>query len=74
MESQSRNAPHPIVWWRAIYGFPLGVEWLPDMDSNHEKRLQRPLCYRYTIGQNFRFFMGALGELLVDALKKTEDH
>lgn len=25
--------------------------WLPDMDSNHDKLLQRQLCYRYTIGQ-----------------------
>ncbi len=26
--------------------------WLPDMDSNHDKLLQRQLCYRYTIGQS----------------------
>ena len=25
--------------------------WLSDMDSNHDKGLQRALCYRYTIGQ-----------------------
>ena len=24
--------------------------WLPDMDLNHDKLLQRQLCYRYTIG------------------------
>lgn len=30
----------------------LGWEkWLSDMDSNHDKGLQRALCYRYTIGQ-----------------------
>ena len=26
-------------------------KWLSDMDSNHDKGLQRALCYRYTIGQ-----------------------
>ncbi len=25
--------------------------WLSDMDSNHDKSLQRALCYHYTIGQ-----------------------
>jgi hypothetical protein len=25
--------------------------WLSDMDSNHDKLLQRELCYHYTIGQ-----------------------
>ena len=25
--------------------------WLPDMDLNHDKQIQRLLCYRYTIGQ-----------------------
>ena len=29
----------------------LEFSWLSDMDSNHEKRLQRALCYHYTIGQ-----------------------
>lgn len=24
--------------------------WLSDMDSNHDKGLQRALCYHYTIG------------------------
>ncbi len=28
-----------------------GAKALPDMDSNHDQRLQRPLCYPYTIGQ-----------------------
>ena len=27
------------------------VEWLPDMDLNHDKQIQSLLCYRYTIGQ-----------------------
>ena len=26
-------------------------DWLSDMDSNHDKLLQRELCYHYTIGQ-----------------------
>ena len=26
-------------------------ECLPDMDSNHDKQIQRLLCYRYTIRQ-----------------------
>ena len=26
--------------------------WLPDMDLNHDKLLQRQLCYRYTIRQS----------------------
>ena len=33
-------------WWMAAIG-----KWLSDMDSNHDKSLQRALCYRYTIGQ-----------------------
>ena len=31
-----------------------GEDWLSDMDSNHDKLLQRELCYRYTIGQAAR--------------------
>ena len=27
------------------------LEWLPDMDLNHDKQIQSLLCYRYTIGQ-----------------------
>ena len=27
------------------------VNWLPDMDLNHDKQIQSLLCYRYTIGQ-----------------------
>src|SRR5207245_4157932 len=27
------------------------IKWLSDMDSNHDKCLQRALCYHYTIGQ-----------------------
>ncbi len=26
-------------------------DWLSGMDSNHDKLLQRELCYRYTTGQ-----------------------
>lgn len=26
------------------------MDWLSDMDSNHDKCLQRALCYHYTIG------------------------
>jgi hypothetical protein len=28
------------------------MEWLPDMDLNHDKQIQSLLCYRYTIGQD----------------------
>ena len=27
------------------------MNWLPDMDLNHDKVIQSHLCYRYTIGQ-----------------------
>ncbi len=27
------------------------LQWLPDMDLNHDKQIQNLLCYRYTIGQ-----------------------
>ena len=26
--------------------------WLPNMDLNHDKQIQRLLCYRYTIRQS----------------------
>jgi hypothetical protein len=29
-------------------------EWLPNMDSNHDKQIQSLLCYRYTIRQQER--------------------
>ena len=35
------------------------MNWLPDMDLNHDKVIQSHLCYRYTIGQS-----GALGKLV----------
>ena len=35
----------------AIWGDFGPEEWLPDMDSNHDKQIQRLLCYHYTIGQ-----------------------
>jgi hypothetical protein len=28
------------------------IEWLPDVDLNHDKQIQSLLCYRYTIGQD----------------------
>ena len=30
------------------------MNWLPDMDLNHDKVIQSHLCYRYTIGQSAR--------------------
>ena len=27
------------------------MNWLPDMDLNHDKQIQSLLCYRYTIRQ-----------------------
>ena len=27
------------------------MNWLPDMDLNHDKQIHSLLCYRYTIGQ-----------------------
>ncbi len=27
------------------------MNWLPDMDLNHDKQIQNLLCYHYTIGQ-----------------------
>ena len=37
------------------------LNWLPDMDLNHDKQIQSLLCYHYTIGQpgvgtNLRIF------------------
>ncbi len=29
----------------------IGQVWLPDMDSNHDKQIQKLLCYHYTIRQ-----------------------
>ena len=34
------------------------MNWLPNMDLNHDKQIQSLLCYRYTIGQ-----AGAFGKL-----------
>ena len=31
------------------------INWLPDMDLNHDKQIQSLLCYRYTIGQKRAF-------------------
>jgi hypothetical protein len=27
------------------------IQWLPNMDLNHDKQIQSLLCYRYTIRQ-----------------------
>jgi hypothetical protein len=35
------------------------MNWLPDMDLNHDKVIQSHLCYRYTIGH-----AGASGKLM----------
>ena len=35
----------------AFFSFNEQKKWLSDMDSNHDKGLQRALCYHYTIGQ-----------------------
>jgi hypothetical protein len=35
------------------------LNWLPDMDLNHDKVIQSHLCYRYTIGH-----AGASGKLM----------
>ena len=34
-----------------MFVWKMEPEWLSDMDSNHDKGLQRALCYHYTIGQ-----------------------
>jgi hypothetical protein len=49
-----------------------GAWWLPDMDSNHDKLLQRQLCYRYTIGQDGGFRLYPIGRVsrLVKSLKR----
>ena len=33
-------------------------KWLPNMDLNHDKQIQRLLCYRYTIRQMGRRIYG----------------
>ncbi len=38
----------------ATNGNGLRLKWLSDMDSNHDKELQKLLCYHYTIGQQRR--------------------
>ena len=35
--------------------------WLPNMDLNHDKQIQRLLCYRYTIRQMGRQIYGFWG-------------
>jgi hypothetical protein len=41
------------------------MNWLPDMDLNHDKVIQSHLCYRYTIGQ------AARGEKLVSFIPES---
>ena len=40
-----------IEWPAMSAGRKAGVEWLPDMGSNHDWVSQSHLCYHYTIGQ-----------------------
>ena len=43
------------------------MNWLPDMDLNHDKVIQSHLCYRYTIGQ-----AGASGKLKSFAVQSRQ--
>lgn len=52
-----RGSPTETVWTNGT-GLELEpgklspeMNWLPDMDLNHDKQIQSLLCYRYTIGQ-----------------------
>jgi hypothetical protein len=47
-DSLLRVAVGPVQWPTRC--FPL-ENWLSGMDSNHDKELQRLLCYHYTTGQ-----------------------
>jgi hypothetical protein len=38
--------------WPRLTGSEGGRGWLSGMDSNHDKELQRLLCYHYTTGQD----------------------
>src|SRR5262245_55734778 len=46
-----RNGARQPIAARGLMLLLLCHFWLPRMDSNHEKRFQRPLCYHYTTGQ-----------------------
>ncbi len=39
------------AWKAALPGNCAWEYWLSGMDSNHDKSLQRALCYHYTTGQ-----------------------
>ena len=39
------------MWRSACYNPEVEEFWLSGMDSNHDKELQRLLCYHYTTGQ-----------------------
>ena len=52
------------------------MNWLPDMDLNHDKQIQSLLCYRYTIGQagasfSLNAFPGQSSRQTGSALKKS---
>jgi hypothetical protein len=42
------------------------MKWLPNMDLNHDKQIQRLLCYRYTIRQMGGQIYGVCGESQAD--------
>ena len=45
------------------------MKWLPNMDLNHDKQIQRLLCYRYTIRQMGRQIYGVWGESQVSGMR-----
>ncbi|MDB6109042.1 MAG: hypothetical protein JWR69_792 [Pedosphaera sp.] len=45
------HRPHKLRIVTGLMGELFWKKWLSDMDSNHDKGLQRALCYHYTIGQ-----------------------
>src|ERR1041384_2450633 len=47
-ENPSLNSGESFAF--CVLTFELAKQWLYDMDSNHDKGLQRALCYHYTIG------------------------
>ena len=48
------------------------MRWLPNMDSNHDKQIQRLLCYRYTIRQSERFEGKTFGRRVKSGLTENE--
>lgn len=43
----------PADWPQGSWRNQLKINWLPRMDSNHDKVIQNHLCYRYTTRQYF---------------------